>query len=41
MSLSGASHSEYSLLLNLNKVAEVQSLVIGFNSVWTDSNEKI
>lgn len=39
--MSNQFYSEYSLMLELDKVCEMKQIKIGFNTVWTDYNDKV
>jgi len=39
--MSNQFYSEYSLMLELDRVCEMKQLKIGFNTVWTDYNDKV
>ena len=39
--MSNQFYSEYSLILELDRVCEMKQLKIGFNTVWTDYNDKV
>ena len=39
--MNGQFYSEYSLLLELDRVCEMKQLKLGINTVWTDYNDKV
>lgn len=39
--MNGQHYSEYSLVLELDKTVDMKEITLGFNSVWTDFNDKV
>lgn len=41
VAMNGQHYSEYSLVLELDKTVDMKEISLGFNSVWTDFNDKV